>query len=157
MAMCGECDCNSSSDTIPGAHRNRANAIGLGGQHVVGMIADQRDGALAADPSLLAGAPDGNPHQPGTVARQFREGAETEIRPESRAFHLSPADAREIAGDQSDHDAARGQAPQQASDAGADFFRNVRHAANVDRLRTRYHFRHHTLDRGPRHARASAS
>ena len=51
-AMCGECACSSSSGTIPVPTAIGANAVGLGGEHVVGMIADQRDGAVAADPSL---------------------------------------------------------------------------------------------------------
>ncbi len=94
---------------------------------------------------------------PARSLRQLRKSAETEIRPQPGAFHLAPADAREIAGDQSDDDAARGQAPQQVSNARADFSRNVRNAADVDGLRASHHFRHHALDCRARHARASAS
>ena len=81
-----------------GSNRDGANVVGLGSQDVVGMIADQRNRAFAADPLLLSGAADGNPHQAGTVVRQFGESAKTEIgrRPARSIFRqpIRPTAAR---------------------------------------------------------------
>jgi hypothetical protein len=65
-----------------------------------------------------------------------------------------PANAREIAGDKTDNDAAPGQTAQQAAHTGADLSREVRHASDVDGLGAGNHFRQHAADVGARHAGA---
>jgi len=118
------------------------------------MVANQRDVAIAGNPTLLAGAPYGDANQSRAVPSHFGECAESKIRPQTRALHFPPANAREIAGDKTDNDAAPGQTAQQAAHTGADLSREVRHASDVDGLGAGNHFRQHAADVGARHAGA---
>src|SRR5277367_503383 len=87
----------------PSGYCNRTNAIRFCGAHIVGMIADQCHATLPADPSLAASAADGDPHQPGPISGEFRESPKPKILFQAGAFHLSPTDSRQVAGDQTNY------------------------------------------------------
>src|SRR5271167_1720192 len=86
-----------------GCDGDGADTVGFRGANVVGMIADQRNARGTADPTLLARAPDGNPYQASAILGELGESPKPEVRLQAGAFHLPPADPRQVTGDQSDH------------------------------------------------------
>src|SRR5258707_14695899 len=106
------------------------------------MIADERDAGVAADPSFAARVPDGNAHQARAILRYFRESAEAKIWPQSRAIHFAPANASEVAGDESSDNAATLQTAEHSANAGANLSSEHRRGTTVDGLRVLNYFGH---------------
>lgn len=89
-----------------GGDRNGAHPISLGRASVVGMIADKRPGAGTIDLPLATRVAQSDSHQVRAIMGHFSKRSEAQVAAESGSFHLGPANAREVARDESRRDAA---------------------------------------------------
>src|SRR5258708_2222839 len=111
------------------------------------MIPDKRNAGVAPDPALTASVPDGDAHQAGAILRHFRKSAETKIWPQPRTLHFAPANASEVARDESSDNAAALQSAQHPANAGANLSSEDRRGSTVDGLRVLNYFGHGLANR----------
>src|SRR5947207_8860206 len=98
------------------------------------MISDERDAAFAPDPAFAAGMSNSQPHQAGAIFREFGECSKAEVRFQPGMLHLLPGDARQIPGDQPDHDAAPVETVEESSNAGTHLLPQIGAGTRVDEL-----------------------
>jgi len=116
------------------------------------MIADQGHRTRPVNPALAAGVANRDAHQSCAVPCELGKRSETEISLQPGAFHLLPADAGQIAGDQARRDASPPQLVQQHPRAGANAAPKVGTAAHINALRESHHGRHVLPDARSRNA-----
>ena len=140
------------SDT--GQHRNGANGVGARGENVGRGIPNQRDRRIAADPALAAGFTNSDPGEAGPRFCHFAKSSEAKISLQTRAFQFAPPDPGQISGDETQENAAAGEAIEQRLHARA--MLGVKRGAHsqIMTLRSADDFRHGRTDQ---HAGSSGS
>jgi hypothetical protein len=127
-------------------HCNRANAVFASGDDILRGVSDQRN--VSAKESFAPRLLDGKPCQSASRGSHFAECAEAEVMVQPGALKFPPADARQVAGHQSERNSSLAQALKQRRHTRTNLIPQIWNAGLVDVLRRIDNRRHLQRDRG---------